>query len=129
MFFFQITTEEQIYFRMSFFKPVTDEHEPSPVPGMIKIPRGWLTRYCCFCRNTNSFYHSLSDKISFGKLKQPSITLSDIFAVGLESVGLLTTSRKKSFQGFLLNNVLYFRARIMKYHPPSHKELRISFLK
>ena len=44
-------------------------------------------------RNTNSFYHSLPDKISFGKLKQPSITLSDIFTVGLECVGLLTTSR------------------------------------
>ena len=32
---------------------------------------------------------------------------------------------KKSFQGFLLNNVLYFWARIMKYHPLSHEELFI----
>ena len=74
---------------------------------MMKYPRGWLQDTVVFAEILILFITPLSDKISFGKLKQPSITLSDISAVGLESVGLLTTSRGYAtalpikFQGFL----------------------------
>ena len=50
---------------------------------------------CCF---SLFFYRSLSDKMCFGKVKQPPFKLSNFFAVGLESVGLLKTPRQKFYE-------------------------------